>query len=73
MKEDDLLKKIMNILIDQLQFTATEEIPFVNDVSNHTYNLGYNHPVKELIWVVRDENYRAVKGIGEKMVGLIWL
>ena len=53
-------------LIDQLQFTATEEIPFVNDVSNHTYNLGYNHPVKELIWVVRDENYRAVKGIGEK-------
>jgi hypothetical protein len=42
-------------LIDQLQFTGAESIQLA--VQNQKLRLNFNHPVKELIWVIqRDEN-----------------
>lgn len=42
-------------LIEQLQFTGSESITFGN--SNQKLRLNFNHPVKELVWVLqRDEN-----------------
>ena len=39
-------------LIDQLQFTGDESLPN----GNYGVKLNFNHPVKELIWVVLDDD-----------------
>jgi hypothetical protein len=40
-------------LIEQLQHTGTESI---SGSSTQKFRLSFNHPVKELIWVVQDDN-----------------
>ena len=41
-------------LIEQLQFTGTETIS--KGTSNIKVRMNFNHPVKELVWVVQPEN-----------------
>ena len=40
-------------LIDQLQFTGEEALTGVSDKSGAAVRLNFNHPVKELVWVVQ--------------------
>lgn len=42
-------------LIDQLQFTGAQNIP--ENVSEASLTLNFNHPTKELIWVLRKDYY----------------
>jgi len=44
-------------LIEQLQFTGVESL---QDMSNH-YKLDFNHPVKEIIWAMKNGNYTNAK------------
>jgi len=39
-------------LIDQLQFQGTEPVQFGSS-SSYKFRLNFNHPVKELVWVVQ--------------------
>ena len=45
-------------LIEQLQYTGSESIPTTGSTAgsttSHKSKLSFNHPVKELVWVVRD-------------------
>ena len=41
-------------LIEQLQFTGSESIP--SGQTNNKIRMNFNHPVKELIWVVQPDN-----------------
>ena len=45
-------------LIEQLQFTGSETIGAItgDNGGSHKCKLNFNHPVKELIWVVKDNN-----------------
>ena len=45
------LKILMNILIEQLQFTGDESV----GSSSNKIKLNFNHPCKELIWVVQPD------------------
>ena len=40
-------------LIDQLQFTGEEALTGAANVSNASIRLNFNHPVKELVWVLQ--------------------
>ena len=40
-------------LIDQLQFTGEEALTGGTNVSNASIRLNFNHPVKELVWVLQ--------------------
>lgn len=45
-------------LIDQLQFQGADSITLSN--TNNKYRLNFNHPVKELVWVLqRSENFQV--------------
>lgn len=46
-------------LIEQLQFTGDESISNSSTVSTDNYKLTFNHPVKELIWVVQHNDVVA--------------
>jgi hypothetical protein len=46
-------------LIEQLQFTGAESVP--KDQENIKIKLNFNHPVKELIWTVRDNRNTSVQ------------
>jgi hypothetical protein len=51
-------------LIDQLQFTGPESIQL--DQSAQKIRMNYNHPVKELIWVLqREANYTVGTGYND--------
>jgi hypothetical protein len=47
-------------LIEQVQFTGDESIPASVSLSTQKIRLAFNHPVKELIWVVTPETSAAV-------------
>jgi hypothetical protein len=40
-------------LIDQLQFNGSEPVVFGSGSSNYKFRLNFNHPVKELVWVLQ--------------------
>ena len=42
-------------LIEQLQFTGAESV--TQNATNVKVKLNFNHPVKELVWVIRPENH----------------
>lgn len=41
-------------LIEQLQFTGTDNIKSAN--TEHHHNMSFNHPVKEIVWTLQDED-----------------
>jgi hypothetical protein len=45
-------------LIEQLQFTGAESVPKDQNIK---IKLNFNHPVKELIWTVRDNRNTSVQ------------
>lgn len=49
-------------LIEQLQFTGDESVPANNSASNslQKIRMSFNHPIKELIWVVHPESSDVV-------------
>jgi hypothetical protein len=47
-------------LIDQVQFQGSEPLIFGNS-SNYKFRLNFNHPVKELVWVLQ-RNVNAQRG-----------
>jgi hypothetical protein len=56
-------------LIEQLQFTGDESTSTVNN----KIKLNFNHPVKELIWVVQPETFTYKASIqGDSRYGLEW-
>jgi hypothetical protein len=50
---------LARVLIEQLQFTGAESVP--KDQENIKIKLNFNHPVKELIWTVRDNRNTSVQ------------
>lgn len=46
-------------LIEQVQFTGEESIPTGATTTSGKYNLGFNHPTKELIWAVKGGNWTS--------------
>ena len=50
-------------LIEQLQFTGATNIPngYAGSTINHSNDLSFNHPSKELIWVMKNGNYTTGK------------
>jgi hypothetical protein len=51
-------------LIDQLQFTGAESITL--DQVSQKVRLNYNHPVKELVWIIqREANFTAGTGYND--------
>lgn len=52
-------------LIEQLQFTGGESIT----AAQQKLKLGFNHPVKELVWVVQKDTYNSCSGASQAKKG----
>ncbi|GAQ90918.1 hypothetical protein KFL_007020050 [Klebsormidium nitens] len=55
-------------LVEQVQFTGDESIPASISASTQKIRLSFNHPVKELIWVVTPESSAAVNSKTGNMI-----